>query len=262
MRYRLPLLALSIALLTAAPAFAQWQVSADAGMRYVRNTERAADGKRLVREDGWLPGIGVGADYKGSDWHAGLAGELYRKDIGYHGQLQTGAPFDSDTGTTQGRIRLEFGKQITQAVQWLAGIEYDVWKRDIHGTASVNGMQEKYTSWRLLTGAKGRAAQWDAGTLDLQGLLVLAAPERMTVRFDHQSYDDAHFSTEPALGVRLGATFQPTALPNLSLIAELDWLDVNRSSAAVLRRNGVAVGTITEPQHERAAFNLRASYRF
>ena len=255
-------LALSAALLPSAPVFAQWQVSADAGVRYVRNTESGLDGKQMVREEGWLPGLGLALGYTAGDWRIGMAGEIYSNDITYDGQLQSGAHFSSNTDTTQGRIRLELGRQVTESLQLIAGVEYDGWQRDIRGRANVAGMQEQYTSWRLLTGAKGRVARWDAGTFDLQGLIVFAGPEHQTVRFDQQLFDDASFSTKSAVGLRLGAGFQLTALPNLSLLAEIEWIDIDRSDNAVLRRNGVAVGTVAQPRHDRSAFGLRAVYRF
>jgi opacity protein-like surface antigen len=261
MKHLISSLALS-ALLLPACAFAQWQVAADAGLRYVRNTESGVDGSQMVREYGWLPGVGATAGYATGDWRIAMAGEIYGGNIAYNGQLQSGARFDSNTDTTQSRIRFELGRQVTDALQLLAGIEYDYWKRDIRGTANVAGLQEQYNSWRLLAGAKGRVAQWDAGTLHLQGLLVFSEPEHLTVRFDQQLFDDANFSTKSAVGLRFGAGFQPTALPNFSVLAELEWIDIGRSDNAVLRRNGVPVGTVTQPQHERTAFGVRAVYRF
>jgi hypothetical protein len=262
MKHSIFSLALAATLLSAVPAFAQWQITGDAGLRYVRNTETGTGGKRLVREDGWLPGLGVTVGYVAGDWRVGMAGEIYSSDIDYDGQLQSGASFRTNTGTTQTRLRFDMGRQVTQNVQLLAAIEYDLWRRDIHGNATVLGIQEKTSSWRLLTGAKGRVAQWDAGTLDLQGFLVFSTAEQLRVRFDQQVYDDANFHTKSTLGVRLGATFQPSALPDFSVTAEFDWLEVGRSDDAVLRKNGMAVGTVTQPKHERASFGLRAAYRF
>ncbi|RJG07672.1 hypothetical protein D3870_18220 [Noviherbaspirillum cavernae] len=260
-RLFLPLVLLLV-LAHASPAFAQWQFSAEAGARYVRMTETGTDNRTMVQEYGWLPGIGGAARYATQGWQFGVSGDFYRNDITYDGRLQSGASFVSETGTTQARIRLEIGRQVSEAVQLIAALERDVWQRDIRGRDGVAGLQERYTSWRLLTGATGRVAQWSAGSLDLTGLIVFARPEQMRVQFDRQLFDDASLSTKSAVGLRFGLGFQPAALPNLTLQADLDWIDIGRSDKAVLRRNGNAVGTITQPRHERAAFGLRAVYRF
>jgi hypothetical protein len=243
-------------------AFAQWRFAAEAGARYAYTTEMGTDNRKMVSEYGWLPGIGLTASYAMQDWQFALTGEIYRNDITYDGRLQSGAGFTSETETTQRRIRLEVSRQIAPTAQWLAAVEQDVWQRDILGRDSVAGLQERYTSWRFLAGARGRIAQWDAGALDLQGLMVFAGPEHLRVQFDQQLFDDASLSTKSALGLRFGLGFQPAALPDLSLQAELDWIEIERSDNAVLRRNGVPVGTVAQPKHERAAFSLRARYWF
>jgi hypothetical protein len=253
---------LSLTLAPASSAIAQWQFSADAGARYVRMAEIGADNRELVREYGWLPGIGLIAAYATQDWQFGLAGEFYRNDITYDGRLQNGAPFVSDTETTQRRIRLEAGKRITDAMQLTAAIEQDYWQRNILGRGSVAGMQEEYTSWRILAGAKYRMTQWSAGAVDVTGAVVFARPEKLRVRFDRQLYDDASLRTKSAVGFRLGLNFQPAKLPNLSLQTDFDWIRIGRSDNAVLRQNGVPVGFVTQSEHERTAFGLRANYRF
>jgi hypothetical protein len=262
MKRLIPSLALSLALVPFSSAFAQWQFSADAGTRYVRMTETGTDGRQLVREHGWLPGIGLAVRYAGQDWRFGLAGEIYSNDITYDGRLQNGAPFASETNTTQWRVRLDAEKPITHATHLIAGIEYDVWQRDILGRDSVAGLQERHASWRLLAGVKSRIAQWDTGAIDMQGLLVFARPEQLRVRFDQQLFDEVQFQTKSAVGIRFGFSFRPAALPSLSVETDIDWIDIGRSDSATLRRNGTAAGTVTQAKHERTAIGLRVKYDF
>ena len=49
------------------PACAEWQASFATGARSVTNTEWSPAGRRLVRESGWIPGLGLQAQYRSPD---------------------------------------------------------------------------------------------------------------------------------------------------------------------------------------------------
>lgn len=262
MKRTIALSVLTLGLGVAPSAWAEWQWSASAAARYARATETDINDRRIVREQGWLPGLGVSAQYAVHDWRWRMTGEIYRNDLDYSGSLQSGARFSSETGTTQWRINLEAAKQLTDATRVLAGIERDVWRRDIAGTGNIAGLQERFASWRIVAGAEARLGQWNAGAVDMKGLLVFARPERVHVHFGQQLFDDAELDTKPAVGLRLGVGFLPTATPKLALEAELEWMETRRSNNATLRRNGAAAGFLAQPRHERVGLGLRASYWF
>lgn len=242
-------------------ALAQWEFSGHIGGRYIQMEEFDDDGQRLVRESGWLPGIGVSGKYRFTDWHIKLNGELYRSDIAYDGQLQSGAPFKSETETDQQRILLEVGRQITDTTQLLAAVEHDIWRRNILGRGRV-GLHERFSSWRFLAGAKSDILRSGAGTISLHGFAVFSQAERLRVRPDPQIFDTTNLKTEPAVGARLGLGFQPTFLPNFFLETELDWMKIDRSKNVVATRNGFPNRVLWQPEHERAALSIRLNYRF
>lgn len=216
----------------------------------------------MVRERGWLPGIGLSANYEMQDWLFGLAGEVHHGDLEYDGRLQGGTRFASETGTSTRRIRFEAGRRISDATRLIAAIEHDEWKRNIRGRDNVAGIWERYTSRRILAGAQSRIARWEAGSVEMKALAVFSRPERLDVRFGQQLFDDVSFRTRSAVGLRLGLGFRPASVPNLSLEAEIDWIKIASSEPAVLRKNGARVGTVMQPEHERSAFGLRMNYRF
>jgi hypothetical protein len=254
--------ALFISIFVSTAAHAQWQFSGGAGMREVRTTEADRNGRRLVQEKGWLPGLELRADYLFGDWRFGVSGETYRHDISYEGRLQSGAGFSTDTKTALSRVSIDAARQITTATHLIAGIEWDHWQRDIEGRGNTLGLNERYTSWRLLGGGETRVLQSAWATINAKALLVMAAPEKIQVRFQNQVFDDAHLSTKSGTGLRLALGLQPAAVPELTVTADFDWLKIARSDDAILRRSGVPVGTVAQPEHTRQAFGIRVSYRF
>ncbi len=243
----------------ASPASAQWQGSIAAGVRKAVQTEADLAGRQLVREDGWLRGIGLQAGYRagkvlwfgGADWYTG--------DLDYRGRTQTGIPAASTTATRMLAARLGASYAL-ESWTMLAALETDRWQRDILGTAAGGGLQERYRSRRLLLGADKTWAP-AAGAVSADAALVLAAPERMRIGFSGL-YDPVALDTRHGHGLRLGAAFQPAWAPFLALRARADWLKVARSAEAALTANGEFRGTVTQPEHVRRAFTLELAYVF
>lgn len=249
-------------LLASAPAFAQSEYSMGAGLRYVRMTEMDASGRQLVREHGWLPGVGLSATRRYQTWTFGLSGEIYGADLDYDGRLQNGVPFTTDTATTQGRIAAEVTRQLTENTTLVGGLEYDGWRRHVLGRDGIAGVRENYSSWRLLAGAASSAWHTSSTDFRLKGLLVLAGPERLHAHFENQLYDDAVLNTRSAQGLRLDLTGYPRAFPRFSFGINVDWMRIRRSNDEVLRKDGLPTGTVTQPEHERSAIGFHAGYHF
>ena len=243
-------------------SYAQWQFTGGVGLRHMRITEHDRNGQTLVQEDGWLPGVELRADYVLDDWRLGLSAEAYRRDIAYDGRTQGGRTFSTDTATTQTRLGIMLGRRIGESTDLLAGLEWDRWQRNIRGHSGVLGLDERYTSWRLLAGAGTSLLQIAGVRIDGRALLVVAAPERLQVRFENQVFDNASFSTKSATGLRMALDFRPVATPALTATVGFDWLRVRRSEDAILRRSGAAVGTVAQPEHVRRALDIKLSYQF
>jgi hypothetical protein len=258
-----PLLALfALFVLTPATAHAQWEYSGGVAIRHVLMKEYDAAGQVLLSERGWLPGVRLRGEYKKDDWRFGLSGEIFGNDVDYDGRTQGGMPFRTDTGTLQSRLGFNLGFALSPDVNLIGALEWDYWKRRIKGHSGVLGIDERFTSWRLIGGADFSLWQGEAGTLRAHALLVASSPEKMRVRFDTQIFDDARLSTKAALGTRLGLSFTPASFPAMTLGVELDWLRIPRSTGVALRQGGVPVGIVTQPEHLRRAVELQLSYRF
>ncbi|MBK4735091.1 hypothetical protein [Noviherbaspirillum pedocola] len=248
--------------LVCAPAHAQWEFHAAAGMRQAETRELNRNGDRLVHERGSLPGIEVGAARVFGDWKLGASGEIYGGRLDYDGRTQAGAAFATDTGTTQSRISIEVARRLSDALSLVGALEWDHWRRDIEGRGAVLGLRERYDAWRLLGGAQVRLGQWPLGSASLRGLLVLSAPERMQVRFEQDVFDTATLDTSNGVGARLALGLSRIAGSGLDVEANYEWLRVARSDDAPLRRNGVVAGSVAQPEHVRSGFGIKATYRF
>jgi len=75
-------------------------------------------------------------------------------------------------------------------------------------------------------------------------------------------FDDAALTTQAATGFRLGADFIPAGAPAMRLGLGVETLRIGRSDDAVLIKNGVVVGTVSQPEHRRSAVTLRVRYQF
>jgi len=242
------------------PACAEWQGSVGPSVRNVTHTEYDTTGRRLVREDGWLPGLALQAGYRSGKltWFAGA--DWYHGNIDYRGQTQNGAAASSttSTGLVSGRLGAAWALPDDYSVQ--AAVEVDRWKRDIQGTAGAAGLQETYRSTRLVAGAS-KAWHPAAGTMSVDAAAVVAAPERLHVGFSGV-LDPVSFETRRGYGVRLGAAMRPAFASWLELRGRYDWIKTPRSGDAGLTANGLYAGTVAQPEHVRQAFTLTASAAF
>jgi hypothetical protein len=245
--------------LLSSPASAEWQGSIGAGARRAIHTEVDLAGQQLVREDGWLPGLSLGAACRQDKltWSGGV--DWYRGDLDYRGRTQAGAAAASTTATRLASARLGAAYALGDFYA-LTVLEIDHWQRDIVGTAAAAGLQESYRSRRLLLGG-GVNWQPAAGAVSADAALVLAAPEHMRIGFSGL-FDPVSLDTRRGRGLRLAAALRPAWASSLQLQAGADWLKVPRSGAAALTVNGAFRGTVTQPEHTRKALTLELATVF
>jgi hypothetical protein len=237
-------------------------MSARTGMQHTELTEYDIDGRELVREHGWMPGAGVRAIYAWQAWQLAIDGSTYRRSITYDGRLQNGTPFATDTDASQDRLGIDAAWRLNDTASLVGGIEWEHRNRRIHGQATVGGLDERSTSWRLLAGGKLQLAQLSVAAIDAKAQLVFAQAEHLRVRFDQQIFDDVSFSTKPAIGLRTAFTIVPTSMPRLSATLEFDWMRIRRSDESVLSKNGLQEGSVTQPEHRRRTLAAFIAYRF
>ena len=244
----------------ASPAQAQWTPALGVAARQFTLDEYDAGGRRIVREQGWLPGLEGRLAYQAGDWTLSAHASHYQHDIAYRGQTQSGAPVTSRTDTALTQAGAGIAYAISAMLSASLAYEFERWRRDIRGVGRVLGLHERTLSRRALLGLDARFPTTH-GEVTAGAALLLAAPEKLRVGFSGQ-FDDVSFDTRPAHGMRLGLGWQPAAWPMLELRAGLDWWKVGRSADAALSRNGRHAGTVAQPEHAVTSMRLAVLYRF
>lgn len=219
-------------------------------------------GRQLVEENGLLPGVELHADYAANEWHIGLVGEIYKGDLAYDGQTQNRAAFSTYTKTGQYRIRAEAARKINDVTLLILGIERDYWRRTIQGRGATLGMDERYSSWRLLTGLQRHILRPTWKSIYVKGMLIASGPETLVVRFDNQLFDKAKLTTKPALGARVTVGAQAISNSDVKLELDFEWMRIDRSDNGVIYKNGIPAGLLAQPEHVRKSFGIKVNFPF
>lgn len=242
-------------------AHAQFAASIEPVIRYATLSEHDQAGRSIVRESGWLPGIGGRLAHRSGPWEFFGEARVFQADIGYDGRLQNGQPYRSETGTRMAEAQLGLQYRILDATDIVTALGVDSWRRHIQGSGQAIGLQEHTSSRRLLIGVE-HAWQLDSGgKLSVGANLVHAAPERLRIGFSGL-LDDVSIRTRAANGAALTLRYQPGEESKLVFSAQFDTMRVPRSAAYPVTRNGRAAGEVTQPEHVRQNLTLSVRYRF
>ncbi|MBK4736410.1 hypothetical protein [Noviherbaspirillum pedocola] len=247
------------ALASALPVHAEWKHALGIAERQFTVDEYAPSGRRIVREQGWMPGVEARTTYLTGAWAWSAEAEWHGGDISYRGQTQFGAPASSSTGTGLLQLRSKLAYAFADAWSAFAALEWQRWRRDIRGTANAAGLNELTRSQRLLLGLEWGERHNASSPWSASAALVLARPERLGVRFSGL-YDDAEFDTRSAVGARLGTAWRIGK--QWQLHADFDWMRVPRSDDAPLTRNGAFAGMVAQPEHKMRSITLGLRYLF
>jgi hypothetical protein len=244
----------------AAQETAPWRLELQASLRHAAMTEYAADGARLVRESGWLPGAGAMLAWHSGPWDVYGKVQWHGATLDYDGRLQNGAPHSTSTDTVLSQAQLGLGYRAPAGTRAYAALEHDAWRRDIRGRDGVTGLRERSTSLRLLLGIEqswpAAGGAWTAGAA-----LLRSRPERL--RLDtHGLYDTAAMRTRAATGYVATLGWQPPGWQRWSLQGQWDYIRVPRSAAQAATRAGIPAGAFTQPEHVRKGAVLSLRYAF
>ncbi|HEY0847066.1 MAG TPA: hypothetical protein VGE12_16980 [Noviherbaspirillum sp.] len=249
------------ALLFSSPAHAQLRVGVEPAVRYSTVSEYSQGGDRIVREAGWLPGIGAILAYHQQELEVFGSVRAFRADIDYDGKLQNGSPYVTDTGTRHAGAQFGVRYWLGLTTGVIVAFETDIWDRDIKGRGVAVGLHERTRSGRLLVGAERAWLAPDVGTFAAGASVIRAEAERVDIHFSG-TLDDVSLRTRPATGYAIELKFSPTAMPDLVLGAQFDALKVRRGPTYAVTRQGVYAGDVAQPEHVRRNATIYVRYLF
>jgi hypothetical protein len=245
----------------ARPAGAQLLAALEPAVRHATVHEYNQAGARIVRESGWLPGLGSMLQYQADQWQLFGTARLFSKGIRYEGQLQNGQRFNSETGTRHLQAEMGVRYRILTHSQLVTVLQYDAWKRVIVGNAMAIGLREQTRSLRLRLGVEQAWQVHGLGEFTSGISFIHAAPERLDIKFSGL-LDPASLRTRPSRGFALEATYRPASDSRTVVGAQLDYLKTPRSNAHAVTRDGRFAGEITQPEHVRQNMTLFVRYVF
>lgn len=235
------------------------RVEIQPSLRFQSNVEYAESGEQVIRERGWLPGLGAEIAYLHDQLEAFGLASVFDGKIDYDGKLQNGVRYQSETGTRLSHVQLGLRYRLTQNTRTIVALERDEWKRNIKGSDVAIGLRERTYSHRLLLGVEQDWRMGSTGQLSLGATLVRARRERLDATFSGL-FDAVSMRTQAATGYAINLRYQPTLSSRLQLGTQVDYIKVPQSTAHPITRNGVPAGAITQPEHVRQGVTLYVRY--
>jgi hypothetical protein len=245
-------------------------VHAAVGVNDFSYEELADDGASLDREDGFIPGVVLGASWRSGAWE--VTGELgySRRDVDYAGKTNAGVPIATQAaeemrnGALRVRRWLELGGR---AVAPYGGLAHHRWDRSIRPTRTasgtpVSGLFEKYAWWTAELGVELPVVSGKRLRGGMDARLVRTLHSTVEVEFP-TGLDDASLRLGDRTGYRLGTpwSWALTASTELRLDVYYEAWGFGRSRDEDLTRGGARVGTVHEPRSETRKVGLTVGCR-
>ena len=249
----------------------RWSI--EVGPVAYRLDEFSASGDRTVHEDGTL--LQAAVTYRraispAAQWW--VQGQWQSGRVGYDGRTQAGTPAQSNTKIEV--LQVEWGLRHAVALlgpAWSAGlgVRAEHFRRDIQSTSFARGLDERLDTQSLFVELR-RDALWGAGDAQSQGrargayaaLRLGAGPSgRMAVDFKGL-FDPAAFESGSTrwASLAIGASPWGPRAPRIEVAAS-QWR-ISRSDPSAVARQGVAVGTVTQPAFKRLMFGVNVGLAF
>ena len=224
-----------------------------------------AQGTRLLREDGFLPGLAGRWDGTFRQWSFGLAGELSGGEVDYDGQTQAGMPLQTKTDEliyeTKARIGWVVPLKSGFSSEFFGVLGYRGWERDIESTSTSGGVFETY---RWVYGSVGFDGGYRSSPASIWHLrLEILQPLNPEVEVSLPSFDNVTLDLGRETGWRVGVTNRRTLDPKKHLEFALEYTawNLGRSSSKPLTRDGLQTGfVVSEPDSETRVIAFRANF--
>ncbi|HIC97268.1 MAG TPA: hypothetical protein EYP11_02575 [Aquificaceae bacterium] len=213
--------------------------------RYV-TWEEFYRGERLLKEKGWVVGVGLRHEAK----PLVVGGELYAGTLDYDGRTQTGVPVETDTDYRGLSLYVGVARDFAR---WLEGAllySLEAWERDINSTSLATGYVER----------------WFYHTLDLRLKLSAGVGDHRAYLFGAYRFmiEDARMQADiagmPLLRPKRGPAYEVGAgLSANKLVVEalFSYIRFNESE-----EEPFGSGVVLQPESVRKSYTVRVGYLF
>lgn len=227
------------------------------------------NGKQLNQEHGIIPGLTMRFSQAQGRWL--IVGDLsyYSGDVTYNGLTNIGTPVTTRTGQKIAELSMhaEYWRATAGGFNYAlySGAGYYYRERDIQPTrtatgAPVSGLFETYQWWLGFLGAKtvlytSERAQW---ILDTR----FTRPVNPSVTADFNGVNDGvRLGLGGRWGTRWALPWYYTANQAMGFVVEpfVESYELGRSATMPLTRNGVIIGTVSEPRSESFNYGFMIS---
>jgi hypothetical protein len=229
-------------------------------------TEFSSTNRVLDNEQGWLPGLKILSQHKGSSGLSfNITGAYYQGIVDYTGQTQSGTPHNTTTNTEIFRIAGQINQLIYKKTHLFAGIQLHKWNRDINDRNNISGIYETYTWQEYAFGINTDFSINKNNTLSASIAYLLVRNARIYVDISRIDLGATTLDIGDDDGARFKLKWKKPLAENtsygLSLFAE-SW-NFARSNSK-LTEGGSSTVSVTEPRSEtiNIGVNFNIEYTF
>lgn len=219
------------------------------------------DGRRLNKEEGFLPGLTGGFSQTSRSYSYQTILAYHSNDIHHDGQTQAGLPVKTRTDESifDGKVQIEkyLHSKDNFQIAILGGVGYRYWGRDIRGTRSVSGLAETY-DWIYVEA--GLSANYEHNFNSEWGIdlnLIWPVDPEIEVDFPN-NYDDIKLDlgSDAAIRARLSWTYNLNKSIEIGVESYIEYWKLDRSDSSPLLAGGTLVGSVVEPRSETRAIGV------
>ena len=224
-----------------------------------------SQGRRIVHESGWLPGVELGAAATRGRAQLRLQASYYDGDVDYDGQTQAQVPINSSTDQTIWDAGLtaawRLAVDVVPEFNIYAGINYHYWRRHIQPVGAILGLEETYRWWSPRAGLE-IAWQRARDRWMLSGELTRTLNPEVDIDA-FATFDSTTLDLGERWGWRGAIGWQHELSPHIAAGIKLfyETWSLGRSDAAILTSNQVPVGTISQPHIDNRNYGVTIELR-
>lgn len=224
--------------------------------------EEFDSGGSLDREEGYLPGLGVGLQLARGGLFAETTLEAWSGRVDY-ASATVSTETDEDLLDWNAIAGYTLFALADRRLSLYAGPGYRHWQRDIRSTPTAFGLDETYRWWYASVGLRAESKVTEG--LSFQADLQLRRTFNPSVDVHFKiGYDDVTLDLGEANGARAAFTLESRVDRNVRVFVTpwFEYWKLGRSTEIVLTQNGVPVGSVFEPRSRTRNLGINAGVRW